>query len=101
MESFGLSPKTLEVLESALGKYVEIEDARIFGSRAMGNFRNGSDIDLAIFGTRIDGSIVRHLSVALNEESSLPYHVDIVAFELCENEHLKEHIRRYGKKLAL
>jgi hypothetical protein len=39
------------------------------------------------------------LSTVLNEEAPLPYHVDVVAFELCENEKLKEHILRHGRRV--
>jgi predicted nucleotidyltransferase len=99
-ETFGLSQAALDILCKALGKFAEIEDAYIFGSRAMGNYRTGSDIDLAIFGQGVSETTVRRLSVLLNEESPLPYRVDVVAFDLCENAALKEHIVRHGRPLG-
>jgi len=48
--SFSLSDQALLLIKQAIKQFPEIKKAVIFGSRAMGNYRNGSDVDLAIFG---------------------------------------------------
>lgn len=97
-ESFGLSAKTLDLLKSAFERFPEIEEARVFGSRALGNYKKGSDIDLAILGRRVNETTVRRISLLLNQELPIPYHVDVVCYELCENEALRSHIAAYGRK---
>jgi predicted nucleotidyltransferase len=74
-------------------------EVRIFGSRALGNPKKGSDIDIALFGPEASEATARKLSEVLNEELPIPYHVDVVLFEVCENEDLKQHISKSGKVL--
>ena len=76
--AFGLSRRMMELLVGALARFPQIAEARIFGSRSMGNFKAGSDIDLALFGPELDEATVRKLSVLLNEELPIPHHVDVV-----------------------
>jgi len=47
--SFGISNKSMSIIINILRQKKEIEKASIFGSRSMGNYKNGSDIDLAIY----------------------------------------------------
>ncbi len=46
----GLSPKTLDEIKTALAHFPEVEKAVLYGSRAKGKHRRGSDIDLALLG---------------------------------------------------
>lgn len=64
-----------------------------FGSRAKGNYKKGSDIDIAIIGNE------RKLSYQLNEEGNLPYFFDIINLEKITNKDLLVHINRVGKKI--
>ncbi len=97
--SFGLSERILDMLTTAIARFPQIEEAKIFGSRAMGNYKNGSDIDLAVFGSKLDADRVRKLSVMLNEELPIPHRVDVVWYEACENDELKAHIDEFGRSL--
>ena len=47
---FGLKESILENISNILKKYKEVESAKIFGSRARGDYKNTSDIDIALFG---------------------------------------------------
>lgn len=76
---------------------MEIQSAIIFGSRAMGTSRNGSDVDIAIKGDRITEDLILEISSELNEKIQIPYRVDIVAPDLTDNEDLAENIKRVGK----
>ncbi len=94
---YGLLERDLQWIEKAIAKYPEIEEAVIFGSRAMGNYKRGSDVDLAVKGARIDRRIINRLSDDLNEEYPLPYFFDVVHYESISNEELKRHIDTVGK----
>ena len=59
-------------------KYKEIDRVIIFGSRAKGSFKKGSDIDIAVKGSRINDDIITRLSRKLNQESLIPHHIDII-----------------------
>ena len=101
MLQFGLSANTVGKLHSVLAKHPNVERAVVYGSRAKGNFRNGSDIDLSLSaapGTQIDH---RELGLILDEidDLLLPYTVDICVFEQLNNPALREHIERVGKVL--
>lgn len=49
-EVFGLPKKCVEDIRAVLAAVSSVERAVIFGSRAMGNYKPGSDVDLALFG---------------------------------------------------
>ena len=81
----------------AVNKHEEIEEAIIFGSRAMGNYKKGSDVDIAIKGKQVERNIIRKLNDDLNEEYPLPYFFDILNYKEISNQELKEHIDSVGK----
>ncbi len=55
-ELYGLKQTVVEQISHVLARYPEIERAVIYGSRAKGNFKPGSDIDLALIGKRMTES---------------------------------------------
>ena len=97
--TFGIPERSKDLILRSLAKWPEIERASIFGSRAMGNFKHGSDVDLVIYGPRITEAIRSHLSTDLNEELPLPYFFDVVHYESVECSDLKAHIDTKGKEL--
>lgn len=95
MNDFGLSEKTIELLKAFFLKIPEIEMVKIYGSRAMGNYRKGSDIDFALYGN-IDKNLVSKISFEIDELNT-PYMFDITNYTTIQNEKLKEHIDKYGR----
>jgi len=95
---FGFIEKDFEYIKKAITQFLEIEKVIVFGSRAMGNYKNGSDVDLAIVGKNIDRQIVIKFSSLLNEELPLPYFFDIVDYTHLDDISLKEHIDKEGKE---
>ena len=91
----GLSAQTVERLLSVLANYPQIEKAVMYGSRAKGNFRNGSDIDLTLFGDGIDFGLLTRLDNEL-DDLLLPYKFDISHFSSLTHPDLIDHIRRVG-----
>jgi uncharacterized protein len=92
----GLLQRDIDEIISAFRQFPEIDQAVLFGSRAKGSYKTGSDVDIAIKGKSIDHSCVAKLSFFLNEESSLPYFFDIVHYEQITERELTEHIDRVG-----
>jgi predicted nucleotidyltransferase len=93
---FGLSDKTCATIRQILGQYPQIEKAVLYGSRAKGNYKNGSDVDLTLMGAALDLRLLLSVAGAL-EDSDIPYTVDLSLFEQIENPALREHIERVGQ----
>jgi len=97
--NFGITEKSFRLMMEAIAGFQEIEKVIIFGSRAMGNYKPGSDIDLAIFGEKITFETVSRLHGKINEVLPIPYFIDVVNYETLESESLKQHIQLEGKEI--
>lgn len=97
---FGLSPKDIQQICNVFKKYPEIEAVQIFGSRAMGNHKTGSDVDLVLFGP-ISHETLTQVRFALDEDLPLPYQFDVVSWGEIEREEFKKHIQDFGKTFYL
>ena len=93
---FGISDHSYTLLIETLAKWPEIEEVILFGSRAKGNYKKGSDIDLAIKGEQCSASLALDLKAYINEELPIPYMVDIVDYNSLQHQNLREHIDRVG-----
>ena len=97
--AFGLTEKDIELICSAIEDHSEIEAVVVFGSRAMGTHKNGSDVDLAVKGDGVSLRIISRLGAQLNEELPLPYQFDVIDYAILDTPALKEHIDSVGKVL--
>ena len=93
---FGLKDEVITNICNVFSNFAEIEKVIIYGSRAKGNYKNGSDIDLTLFGDGLEYSILSKLDFQL-EELYLPYTFDISIFNMISNADLKEHISSVGQ----
>jgi uncharacterized protein len=91
----GLRDQDIQTIIHVLHEYPQVEKAKIYGSRAMGNYKPGSDIDLALFGD-ISISTLSQIQYSLEEESALPYHFDLTVYNHTDNQNLKKHIDQEG-----
>ncbi|MEN0648863.1 MAG: nucleotidyltransferase domain-containing protein [Caldibacillus thermoamylovorans] len=96
---YGLLEKDMDYLLKALKQFDEIDRAILYGSRAMGNYKKGSDVDIAIQGEKVTEKTIFELDDLLNEVYPLPYFFDIVHFEKLTNQNLIDHIEKNGKVL--
>ena len=87
---YGLDPKEWKTIQDVL-KQTHTDRAILFGSRAKGDYRRGSDVDLAIIGDE------RSVAYRLNEETHLPYFFDVINLDKISNQPLRDHIERVGK----
>ncbi len=94
--SFGIYEKSFSLILENLVKFPEIEKAMIFGSRAMGNYKQGSDIDIAVFGEEVSFETISKLHGLLNEELPIPYFTDVINFNTIDSNELKKHILEEG-----
>jgi predicted nucleotidyltransferase len=95
---FGLPPSTLDAIRHILSEAPAVKKAVIYGSRAKGTHRPGSDIDLTLFGDALSLDTLGQIATRL-EESPIPYQVDLSIFKLIEHAALREHIERVGQML--
>jgi predicted nucleotidyltransferase len=95
--TFGLSAETVEMLRSLFSTHPEIECVKVFGSRALGNFRPNSDIDLVLWGS-IDAKLHAKLCDEL-DELPLPYLFDVKIYAEVKHAGLREHIDSFAKVL--
>ncbi|MDR0678074.1 MAG: restriction endonuclease subunit S [Holosporaceae bacterium] len=97
VNNLGLGESQLNLIKNVFAQYDNLEKAVVFGSRAKGNFRQYSDIDLALFGdlTSLDAEGVK---LAL-EELPLIYKFDVLSYNELKNQALKEHIDRVGVEI--
>lgn len=98
-EQFGLDSLDWNDLQEAFENCNAVDSVFLFGSRAIGNFDRGSDIDLAILGKNINIETLSTLATLLNEDCNLPYFIDLVDYTKIENEELKAHIDRVGMRI--
>ncbi len=93
---FGLSNKSLEIIYSILASVEPLDEAIIFGSRAKGSYKPGSDIDLALKGEKLSHDDLANLYGKF-DDSLLPYTFDLLIFNDKLDKEVREHIIRVGK----
>jgi predicted nucleotidyltransferase len=91
----GLKPWMLDAIRETIASDARVERVVLFGSRAKGSYREGSDIDLAVFGEGVTHSDASGWADEL-EERLFPWSVDVVAVGPGTNEDLRAHIERVG-----
>jgi predicted nucleotidyltransferase len=95
MSEFGLPDKTTAIVRQILADFPAVERAILYGSRAIGNDKPGSDIDLTLFGDQLNLRILGQIAARL-EESPIPYQVDLSIWSQLNHAGLREHIERVG-----
>jgi len=94
--NFGLKEKDILEITVILSKEPNVEKALIFGSRAKGVFKPGSDVDIALMGSSLTFSDISRISFQLNEETNMPWKFDVLNFNTIQEPALVEHIKRVG-----
>lgn len=91
----GLPEVTVAKLREVLSRFPEVEKAVLYGSRAKGTHRPGSDIDLTLFGDGVTTARLGEIADSL-DDLYLPYTLDLSLFASLRNATLREHIERVG-----
>jgi predicted nucleotidyltransferase len=95
MTDSGLSRADIEKILSVFVAHKEIEEAILFGSRAIGNYKPASDIDLALKGTELNLTVQQQIENEL-DDLFLPYKFDIALFDKISDQDLIDHINEIG-----
>ena len=95
----GLKQRDIDSMLTAFGQFSEVRQVVIFGSRAKGCHKNGSDVDLAIKGENVTDRTINSLKAILEEELPIPFFFDIIHYEKIKSKDLTDHIDRVGKVL--
>jgi uncharacterized protein len=92
---FGLKDDQFAKIKNAFSSFTNIDEVVIFGSRAKGNFKPGSDLDLAIKGKDFSFDDLLKLHHTL-DELNLPYKFDLLIYSSIKDKDVIEHINRVG-----
>lgn len=94
-EEIGLPLQAVESIRQVFGRFPGVEQAVLYGSRAKGNFRPGSDIDLTLKGDLSYRDLL-DIELAL-DDLLLPWKIDLSLYSQIDNPALVEHIGRVGR----
>ncbi|MDE5791525.1 MAG: nucleotidyltransferase domain-containing protein [Muribaculaceae bacterium] len=94
-ETLGLKERELKEILNILASFENVERAIVYGSRAKGNYKPFSDIDLTLCGDGLTQTDILRIADRF-EDSNLPYLFDISDFSKLTNPDLIDHIERRG-----
>jgi len=91
---FGLKEATIQKICAVFARYPQVEKAVLYGSRAKGNYKNGSDIDLTLIGGEDLNLDILCRIMAEIDDLLLPYTIDLSIFSRIRDPDVVEHIQR-------
>lgn len=94
--NLGLLDSDIQEIINVLSQFSYIDKAVIFGSRAKGNFKQGSDVDIAVYGSKLNLETIHKISFQLNEETNMPYKFDTIHYNNIQDLKVIDHINRVG-----
>jgi predicted nucleotidyltransferase len=95
---FGLNEEVLARIIDVFRKHPGMNEVILYGSRAKGTHKPGSDVDLALKGEDLNLRELNRLSLAL-DDLLLPYTFDLCIFQRIDNPDLRGHIQRVGRTI--
>ncbi|NUU99671.1 hypothetical protein XO12_06010 [Marinitoga sp. 1154] len=95
---FGIKEKLWKDLIKIFSNNKKIKKVVLFGSRAKEIFKNGSDIDIALYGEDLNINDIISIQVEI-EKLEIPYGIDLIIYNKIDSKELKEHIDSVGKIL--
>lgn len=93
---YGLEEDAIIKIRNVFLNYPEIDKVILYGSRAKGNYKSGSDIDLVLYGKQLNLQSLNKISLEL-DDLLLPYKIDICISHQISNKDLTDHIDRVGE----
>lgn len=94
-QKFGLSSESIFKIKNIFREHRLIEKSILYGSRAKGNYRPNSDIDITLVAPKMTTQELLKIENEL-DDLLLPYKIDLSLFHTLENSDLVEHIQRVG-----
>ena len=96
IKQYGLSGRHIDAIQNVFRSHPKIVKAILYGSRAKGNYRAESDIDISLQGEDLEYADLVAIDIAL-DDLLLPYTFDLSLYHQIENPDLIKHIERVGK----
>jgi predicted nucleotidyltransferase len=93
---YGLKDDVIEKVQAVFARFPDVDRVTLYGSRAKGNFKPGSDIDLTLHGESLTAFQLRDITEVL-DDLLLPYTIDLSIFEQLDHDGLRGHIDRVGQ----
>ncbi|OAV71588.1 putative nucleotidyltransferase [Bacteroidales bacterium Barb4] len=93
---YGLKDTDIQRIKQVFASYSEVERVVLYGSRAKGNFKPASDIDLTLYGEKLTLTLQYKIENDL-DDLLLPYKMDVSIFHRISNPDLTDHINRIGQ----
>lgn len=93
---FGLTEPVIIKIQECFLHFPQVQTAILYGSRAKGTYKEGSDIDLTLKGEQINLKLIQQIETEL-DELLLPYQFDLSSYRQIDNKDLLEHIERVGQ----
>ncbi|WP_328186518.1 nucleotidyltransferase family protein [Marinobacter sp. OP 3.4] len=93
--STGLPDNVLQDLQRIFANHPVVERVVLYGSRAKGNFRPNSGIDLMVIAPKISWREFNQMETEI-DDLLLPWKVDLALEHQVENDELLAHVRRVG-----
>lgn len=94
--TYGLADDVIERIRQVLATHPEVERAILYGSRAKGTFRAGSDIDLSLEGETLTVSQMLAIENEL-DDLLLPHKIDLSLVSHIDDPDLRAHLARVGQ----
>ena len=95
---YGLKEETIDRMQTVFSYFPEVEKAILYGSRAKGNFKPNSDIDITLTGDLLNLDLLNQIEWKL-DDLLLPYTIDLSISHSLKNVVLLEHIKKEGMVL--
>jgi len=96
--NYGLTQTNLDNIKKVLRQFPAVEEAYLYGSRAKGNYKASSDIDLVLKGNTLNLAQLSNILMKL-DDLFLPNQFDVSLYHHIDNKELLEHIERVGVNL--
>ena len=97
-QRFGLPESAIQAIQRVLAAHPEVEQAIVYGSRAMGRQRPASDIDLTLIGAAIGFGTLARIEAEL-DDLLLPWMIDLSHLADLSHPPLLAHVERVGQVL--
>ena len=92
---YGLIDTQIAEIKNIFVQHPDVVQVIIYGSPVKGNYKPGSDIDLAFTGTVINSTVLNKINISL-DDLLLPYKYDLTIFDKIFNDYLIAYIKRAG-----
>jgi predicted nucleotidyltransferase len=93
--NYGLNDATIKSMQHVFRNHAKIQQVILYGSRALGTYKHGSDVDLTLVAPECHTKDLLHIETEL-DDLLMPYQLDLSLYHQIDNPDLLNHIARVG-----